>query len=259
MKKFTKEYLVDRLIALADKKDTRHLSKVDADGDPNTPASTTFKRYFGSWTNALRAAGLESGIITGRPQDPPIRVSNEAMEIIEGELLGDGSISHVQTNACFSHATANFCYANFIYDRLVSLNIPLLALETLPARNGGKPQLRTRTSCNIAFTDLRRRWYPKGKKTVPSDLQLTKTMCLHWYLGDGYIEQGTVKFSTCGFTEAEVVRLATLLTDLGFRSSRNRRSGGHFVVRMSKGAAFRFLEWLGPCPVEGYGHKWSPA
>lgn len=259
MGKFTHQELISRLTALAVKKRTTHISKMDVDVDLDTPGSATFKRYFGSWTAALHAAGLEHGIITGRPQDPPTDISDEALEILDGELLGDGSVSHTQTNACFSHTMANLNYAKLLYDKLKTVGLPLLALEPVPARNGGKPQLRTRTSCNISFTTLRHRWYPDGKKIVPPDLRLTKTMCLHWYLGDGYIEQGTVKLSTCGFTEIEVIRLAAMLTDLGFKSSRNRRSGGHFVVRMSKEASPRFLQWIGSCPAEGYEHKWNLA
>jgi LAGLIDADG DNA endonuclease family/Homing endonuclease associated repeat len=258
MRHFTQQELINALLALAAKKGTAHISKADADTDPDTPASATFKRYFGSWTAALDAAGLESGIITGRPQNLPVDVSKEAIEIIEGELLGDGSMEQ-HSNACFSHSTANFNYAKLLHGKLETTGLPLRPLEPVPARNGGKPQLRTRTSCNISFTTLRQRWYPYGKKIVPSDLHLTKTMCLHWYLGDGYVEQHTVKFSTCGFTETEVVRLAALLTTLGFKASKNRRSGGHFVVRMSKEAAPRFLQWIGPCPAHGYEHKWNLA
>jgi len=256
MRKFTKEQLVSKLIALSEKKNTRHISKADADADPDTPGSATFKRYFGNWTVALHAAGLEPGIITGRPQDPPIEISDEAMEIIEGELLGDGWIEQHST-ACFAHTTANFNYARLLHAKLKAANVPLRELESIPARNGGRPQLRTRSSCNVTFSALRRRWYPDGVKIVPADLRLTRTMCLHWYLGDGYVEQGTVKFSTCGFAAEEVNLLAAALTTLGFKSALNRRSGGHFVIRMAKSAAPRFLEWIGPCPTRGYEHKWA--
>ncbi len=257
MRKFTQEELVEKLLAFSNRIGSKNLSKSMMDKDPDMPGSATFKRYFGSWGKALAAAQLETGIITGRPQDPPIFLSQDALDVIEGELLGDGSLDASPTvNACFAHSTANWFYSDFLRRSLCACGVPLRDEEFLPARNNSRPQKRVRSPSNVTFGKLRKIWYPQETKIIPTNLTLNKIRCLHWYLGDGYIEQNTVKFSTCGFTEGEVERLAQLLTELGFKSTRNNHHG-YPIVRMSRLASRSFLEWIGSCPVIGYAHKWK--
>jgi len=257
MKRFDRETLAQRLRSFSEKLGSSHISKSMVDSALDMPASATFARCFGSWGNALEFSGLQRGTITGRPQDPPIELTPEAMDIIEGELLGDGSLDSSPTvNACFAHSTANFAYSKFLYESLGKCHVPVRKPELLKAR-GGKPQARVRSPSNAAFGRLRRLWYPDGTKILPQGFFLNRTRCLFWYLGDGYVETGTIKFSTCGFTRCEVERLAELLTGSGFKSARNNRSGGYHVIRMSKMAAPGFLEWIGPCPAAGYEHKWN--
>jgi hypothetical protein len=253
-----KEEMLFRLQRLGTRLGTERISKSMADADPDTPGSATYRRHFGSWTAAIEAAGLRTGNITGRPQDPPIHLIPEAMDIIEGELLGDASLDKAPTvNACFSHSTANLSYSSFLRCSLESCGVPLRKEETLAGRNGGKPQRRIRSPSNITFGQMRKTWYPEGKKIVPSGLFLNRIRCLFWYLGDGYIEQGACKFSTCGFSRQEVERLALMLSELGFPASRNSRSGGYHVVRIGKAHSQKFLDWIGHCPAKGYEHRWA--
>lgn len=255
--KIQKEMLC-RLRKLGERLDTERISKSMADADPDTPGSATYRRHFGSWTAAVEAAGLRTGRITGRPQDPPILLTPEAIDIIEGELLGDASLDKAPTvNACFSHSTANLSYSSFLRRSLESCGVPLKKEEIVAGRNGGKPQSRIRSPYNLTFGEMREIWYPKGKKIVPSRLFLNRIRCLFWYLGDGYTEQGVCKFSTCGFSRQEVEHLASMLSELGFSASRNSRSGGYHIVRISKAHSQNFLDWIGPCPAKGYEHRWA--
>jgi hypothetical protein len=56
-----------------------------------------------------------------------------------------------------------------------------------------------------------KRWYPKGKKAVPTDLRLTPESVLHWYVGDGSSGKYELIFSTQSFNEADNKLLARLL------------------------------------------------
>jgi len=252
--KYTKKELIKILKQL----NLSYVSKSFIDGNENLPSSSTFVRAFGSWSGALESADLNVGRITGRPQDIEIEVSKQAIDIINGELLGDGSLylsGSYRSNACFSHSTANFHYGQYLYDKLNKLNVPLLPSETLPARNSSKPQFRTRTKTNKYWTKLWSKWYINGQKCVPRDLILTKESCLHWYLGDGYLEKA-VKFSTCNFSIEDISFLVGLLGHCGFKASANKRSGGYYVIRIFKKDSFDFLEWIGDCPTKRYEHKW---
>lgn len=250
--------LLDALRRLAEKLNTENLSKVFADADPDTPSSSTYRRVFGSWSQALALVGLKTGKITGRPWNKPILLSNSALEILDGELLGDGSLesSISSKNPCFAHSTANIHYSIFLEQELSKTGI-VVSNESMPPRNGGKSQRRIRTQHNQALRQLYVRWYPNGIKIVPEDLVLTRTKCLHWYLGDGYVEGKNAKFSTCGFTWDEVRRLATMMKTIGFRASVDRHSGGYPVLRLLTMDSRMFLDWIGPCPTIGYEHRWN--
>jgi hypothetical protein len=259
-KMFTKQQLISYLVNFSIKNNVINISKNSIDNDKSYPSSTTFKRYFGSWKNALKNAGLGTGIITGRPSDPKINITDRALEVIIGELLGDGCLvltgSH-KSNACFSHSTANIYYGQYLYNKLIRDNVPLLKKEYLPPRNNGKPQFRTRTVTNQYWTSLYHKWYKSNTKIVPYDIKLTKEVCLHWFLGDGYFEQGTIKISTCGFNKEEVLMLSNLLSKEGFKSNINKRSGGFYIIRFSRCSYRDFLYWIGDCPVIGYEHRWG--
>jgi hypothetical protein len=257
-KQMIQKELIESLQRLAKKLDTQNISKSMIDADKDTPSSSTYKRTFGSWSNALFLAGLKTGKITGRPWDESILISDDALEIIEGELLGDGGLEQPPTsgNPGFAHSTANIHYSIYLEQRLAEANISV-HLESLPSRNGGKPQRRIRTQYNQSFRHLYDHWYPQGIKVIPKNLILTKTKCLHWYLGDGYVEGKNAKLSTCGFKWEEVQQLTILLKMLGFKASVDRHSGGYPVLRFLTADSQAFLNWLGPCPVLGYEHRWN--
>ena len=256
-KKFTKEYLINTLIDLAQRKHSNHISKNDVDLDNLCPGSATYKRYFGNWSIALREAGLETGIITGRPQDEPIILSEKAIEVLSGEILGDGHLSSTGSNSCFQHSTANFEYGKYLYDKLNTYGAPLLSHKILKPRGSKNEQFHTRTSCNSTFSVLRRKWYENGIKIVPLDLQLTSEICLHWFLGDGSLERtGAILISTCNFSIKDVDLLVEKLNNIGFMATKNK-DGKYYIVRIWKHNVLDFLNYIGQCPVMSYGYKWG--
>lgn len=245
------KYNKNELIKILKSFGKEHISKSDVDNS-KYPSSSIFTKYFGSWSEAVKSAGLKTGIITGRPQNPPIVISEKCLEIINGELLGDGTISFDRANACFSHSTANLNYGRYLYDKLKS-EVPLLKPEILKERNNSKKQFRTRTTTNKSWTKIRKIWY-KDKKIVPN-IELTKETCLHWYLGDGYFES-CCKISTCGFSYEENCYLAKMLNELGIETF-VKEKGKYYILKMSKEGSNNFLNWIGDCPVEGYEHRWG--
>lgn len=260
MRKYSLCELQKHLIDFSKETGKTHISKKDIENEKNIPSIATYQRYFGSWKKALDSVGLKTGLITGRPTDPLIQVSPAALDIINGELLGDGSLiltGSNKSNACFSHSTANLLYGEFLYDKLFYAGVPLLKKEICKGRNGNKAQFRTRTKANIFWTNLYNKWYKNRTKILPSDIKLNNEVCLHWYLGDGYFENKTSKISTCNFSYKEVKALCNELTSIGFKASPNKRSGGYHIIRFSKYSFRQFLKWVGSCPVRGYEHRWG--
>lgn len=245
MKKYNRVELLDIL----KKNFTDVISKSKLDKREDLPGSATYVRYFGSWSNAIKAAGLKSKS-GGKGCDNEYEISEQDACIINGELLGDGSIVWSGANkksCCFSHSTANIEYGKYLYNKL---SFPLLK-EEITKRDG---QFRTRSKSNIVWNDWRNKWYGEIK-IVPKDLILNSDVILHWYLGDGYLEKGTACFSTCGFRAEDIDFLVELLNNYGFKCNKNKRSGGYYIIRLSREGSCKLLKEVS-CPGF-YTHKWN--
>lgn len=105
--KYDTDALITALRTLAHRLETNTLSKQDVENDPNFPSAMTFIRRFGSWSEAVAAAGLEPQP-RGRPaaskpflmprkkpwpDDDPLefpetnRISNDAGTMLANELV----------------------------------------------------------------------------------------------------------------------------------------------------------------------------
>lgn len=62
------------------------------------------------------------------------------------------------------------------------------------------------THTNPFFTQLRRKWYPNGKKIIPIDLVLTPLTIAVWFWDDGSnnVENRSCCFCTNGFTKSDI-------------------------------------------------------
>ena len=58
----------------------------------------------------------------------------------------------------------------------------------------------------------RLKWYPKNKKIVPEDLELSPNILLIWLMDDGSYKENWVIFNTQSFQYNDNIRLANLLT-----------------------------------------------
>lgn len=102
----------------------------------------------------------------------------------------------------------------------------------------------TTSSAHPMFTEVRRRWYPEGKKIVPRDLKLTPRMLAWWYMDDGSVCIGhnrtggqrrktpleKYRLYTNGFTQEDVEFLASLLlSEFGIESKVYSYTMGPFI------------------------------
>ncbi len=156
----------------------------------------------------------------------------EALQILNGLLLGDGGIHLVSGGGRFTivqtGGTEHIDWLLYIKRALSTLeiytsaNFPAIR-QTMTAR--GKPmQVLSLCSLTSSFLkDLYYIWYPEHKKTVPEDICLTPVTIAHWFMGDGcstyqcrhrssYVE---VFFATDSFQLHEVHSLVRQLHLLG--------------------------------------------
>ena len=198
----------------------------------------------------------------------------ETLRVIDGELLGDGSLRawtrHLDGPihaAAYHHSTNKEEYLHWLAERLVGLESTVGGpiLRSMTTVNGDplwRYALRTRSHAELAT--FYRRWYrheegEPRRKIVPPDLTITPTVALHWYLGDGWVSHNRdrphvpyLALATHGFQRDEVERLADLMAGFDARVYKQRQ---WWFLRLM--AAQDFLDYIGPCPLpDAYGHRW---
>ena len=65
----------------------------------------------------------------------------------------------------------------------------------------------------IQFMKLYHQWYPNGKKRVPTNIQMTPTILLHWFIGDGCSSRSGIGLSTQSFSINDVEFLIAILNE----------------------------------------------
>lgn len=144
-----------------------------------------------------------------------MELTNTQTSIIIGSLLGDGCISHpiiykptgnIKSQSYFikPQATRSREYLEWHFEQLKPFSSSLY---------DGLKRSAFRTSSNSIFTELRKKWYPNGKKIVPKDLELNPLSLAIWYIDDGCIKVGKreLTIATCGFNVADCRYLVLIL------------------------------------------------
>lgn len=190
-----------------------------------------------------------------------VKLSSKAQEWIEGELLSDASIIQTSLSSSrFSYGSKYFEYINY-----VSKTLSLFGIE-----QSGKIDLRKEKEGNIVFhyksrlyielLELRKRWYPKGKKRIPEDIELTPITLKHFYIGDGTLVHPKGKMRpyihlyVYSYLPKEVKFLSNKLQKLGLKNTIN----SHYnVIRISSYSIKDFLNYIGSSPTKCYEYKWN--
>jgi len=154
-------------------------------------------------------------------------ISPKVMDIIIGELLGDGHIKYNTKSGSFINGRLEFTfsakalyYAKYL--KYEALAIICTDTQLVPWPNpkltGKEPiQYWFSTKYLPLFTELHSLWYKEieGKKVkiLPSNIEemLTSQGLAHWIMGDGYYSEGCVIICTDNFTLQEVLKLKEIL------------------------------------------------
>jgi len=217
---------------------------------------------------ALKMMGVVSRLQNQRisqfqPIDPMVR------ERVIGEVLGDGCLpSQHGITAGYSHTSKYRTYVEWLSGVFAGGGISqvgeiLKQINYSPFGRGATLTAYTYRSQSLSELQLLRDWfYVDGKKIVPSDLKLTPLVCLHWYLGDGCLEnkaaaRPSIALCTCDFDRDSIDYLIAELGRLGFGAT-HRLSNN--CIGISAYSTRDFLDYIGPCPElikDIYGYKWD--
>jgi len=186
--------------------------------------------------------------------------SDEQVEIIEGELLGDGCLKSKHSGYVYQHGCTSREHLEYLIgklpDGLFNDNQPY----TL--RDGDFYEIQSRRSEKI--DELESRWYNDRTKIVPEDFELTETKLKHWYYGDGSLSTTTSPFInlyTYGFDEQSISRLVSELERLGYSprvysDDRRKSSGSGKYISLGAEDTRMFTEGL-QSDVTEYEYKFE--
>lgn len=188
-------------------------------------------------------------------------------EMLEGELLGDGSIvpSGLRT-AVYGHGTKYREYVAWLAEEFANHGLMQSGtIRRIINYLGEKHSSVTYTYRSRSYASLmafRQRFYPDGKKIVPRDLILTPIVIRQWYIGDGQIhgpprQRASITLHTCAFDLSSIGLLIAGLSSLGFKATHQK---AHNAIHISAHSTEAFLHYIGPCPEPVacvYSYKWD--
>lgn len=150
-----------------------------------------------------------------------VREIDEAgLHFIKASLLGDGSVSATQNGAKYEESHSEKQEEYVMYMRSLLSEISANRSDTVSGYGSRLVWVGSRLYSNLL--PVREEWYPKGKKVIPEDLSWMDDFAVaKWYMDDGSLSHNSQQFqndralfSTNGFTQEDVNRLAERLTEM---------------------------------------------
>jgi len=192
-------------------------------------------------------------------------------QILDGELLGDGNLSHYSKRP-FMDAFFQFDNKSKEHCKYIIKSFPKgLFFNPEPIKIIKKNLYRyygIRSRSDPYLTEQFNRWYPDKKKIIPSDLKLTATVCYHWYIGDGYLRKRekrcpNIHLYTDGFFKNRIEEiLIKQLIDLKiytiylFKHYKANNPHKGFAIRIGVASTPEFLKFIGEPIIKYYKYKW---
>lgn len=185
----------------------------------------------------------------------------QTKEIITGCLLGDGTLQNGKISSRFGYSCKDKEIIEWIKNKLNKTIGSCPIIDRKQNRFGKDLQSYGILShaCH-ELLKLRKTWYPNNTKIVPSNIELTPTICLFWYLGDGslhFTQKGTryINLHTECFSKKCIEMLANKLNKLNVKTTINKKET-YSIIRISCDSTELFLNYMEPNPIRYFDYKW---
>jgi len=193
-------------------------------------------------------------------RDNHVKLTKPFLDLIEGELLGDGHICMIRPyrTGRYGHSSKHEGYIEWLFGEF----------EKYGLKQSGEIQRREGvggfgygisysafTKYYVELKDLRFKWYPLGKKVIPYDLEITPVILRQWFLGDGHYAQTPkqVSFSTRSLPLIDVKHLVKLIKEQVKINPTIQRetaygTGKGCSIFIPKRDVYDFFNYIGECP-----------
>jgi len=187
------------------------------------------------------------------------KLSQEAIEWINGELLGDGNLE--KSSSCsvrFRYTSKYYEYINYVMDIFNSFEMKQTKINKYYHKKYDCYSYHYNSLSYPELLVIYKQWYPKGKKAIPKSIKLTPITLKQWYIGDGCLvhrkkRNPHIILCTYGFLVSDVMWLIKQLREIGFKITRWSDN----AIRFSAYSVKDFLKYIGKCPVQCYQYKFN--
>lgn len=133
-----------------------------------------------------------------------IPIHNDLMQMIDGWLLGDGSLTSVGIQANFTLSSKYEEYIHYV-ENIFNLHGISSKIYSRIDKKYKTVGYHLRTHSTNELGQLYQKWYKNGKKIVPIDIELSIICIKNWIMDDGTLNKksGHLRFCTCAFTVEE--------------------------------------------------------
>jgi hypothetical protein len=191
----------------------------------------------------------------------------EQLDLLDGHLLGDACIvnpaPHLANPSCrIVQSSKHRQYIQYIASSMaVYANKPVKESDIYDKRTKKSyHRCWIQSPATQWLAQQRARWYPQGKKILPSDIVITQQLLLRFFLDDGTVgTTGGLYLATDDFPVEDTERLADLIGSYCNFKLALHKSGTKNQLRLYVKNSLRkdFLSVIGDCPVPIYAYKWE--
>jgi hypothetical protein len=277
-----KEWLYEQYVV--NKKSTNEICKMAGAKTCNSARQALIK--FG-----IQVRGVGEGLTCNR-EDDGFKLDVNSMQVIEGGLLGDAGLrvwkkGENNANAYFYKKNIGYDHVLFVARLVVGEKADSFINEEVQPYSHDKTRMAHsflfRTYTHPELTPIYRKWYPEWnnyKKIIPSDINITATTLLHWFMDDGFSyrrnrdkeyknggksrqinrrknNQICIGLCTDCFTEKDQRMVAEQMLDKFGLDFKLRKYKDTFRMFLPQSQAQHFFEVIGDCPVPSLKYKWK--
>lgn len=202
-------------------------------------------------------------------------ISSHQMEVIDGCLLGDGSIDMGSGHTCrFTIDTVEPDFTEHLLSvmgevgcssRMIRTGEEQAEYSSGGLRSGNRENYsdvyRFTSIAHPRLNTVREMWYGSSKKKWPGQLEITPTRLKYWYCGDGSYSGNPKSISISSVLMADDVDRITELFKTGnlikphyYVNDRDDR-GKELEMQFTVGETQELFEYMGD-PPPGFEYKW---
>ena len=229
-----KDYLIKEYISK--KKSALKIAK------ENNVDGNTILNWLRKYSIPIRSVSEQSSLRNNNR----FKLTQEQLEIFEGELLGDGCLTKSFTNPRFDVTSKEIVHLNHLIKIFPKGFFRITKQNVSGCYSVYTPHLKDLLSFHY-------RYYQDGRKDLPNDFKLTPLKLKYWYYGDGHlVNKKTPIICSLLFNKKKLKKiLLPQLEKLGIKANLQKNR-----IYVKKESAERFFEIVGE-PISCYKYKWE--